>query len=293
MKQNVVFIVNPKAGVIPKNKSFIDFVTETAFPASKFNVEVKMTSYQGNAKELAEEAKSNGADIVVSVGGDGTLNEIATNLVGSDVSLGIVPAGSGNGLAHYLKIPSLLSQSLRVISAGKTKKIDVGKVNDNMFLSIAGVGFDAHVANLFQHQKIRGLISYLKVILQEYPTYEPKYYDIKIDDKTIIRKEALMVVVANSNQFGFNAKIAPKARIDDGLLNLCVFDKIPHTEILTVLYSLTRGKKIKKYASYYKVRNVSIVAEDPSVVNIDGDPISMEMPLNYSVLKRKLKIIVP
>jgi len=292
-KKKIIFIVNPKAGITPKSKVILELLAGNIIPSSRFIPEVIFTERVGHATELAKSAVEKGFDIVVALGGDGTINEVACALVNTDIPLGILPAGSGNGLARCLGISMSYAFALRTIIRGKTKLMDVATVNDKLFTSIAGIGFDAFVAQKFAESSIRGIISYMKIILNEFRNYTPLKYNLTIDGK-IIEKQALMIVFANSDQFGFNTRIAPNAKVDDGYLDVCVIRKMPVSQLLKVGYHSMRGTLIKTgYAEYYKGKEISINNVQDPLMNIDGEPKVVNSPLNISIKPLSLRVIVP
>ncbi|MBK7029781.1 MAG: acylglycerol kinase family protein [Bacteroidales bacterium] len=167
-KINILFIVNPRAGITIKSKFLIRLLAGQYLDNERYKPEVQFTKYATHATELAKEAVESGIPFVIAVGGDGTVNEGARALINTKTAMGILPTGSGNGLAHHLKIPMNIFQALRVINRGNTKYIDTVNLNDKVFTSIAGIGFDAKVAEKFASSGVRGLISYVRIILQEY-----------------------------------------------------------------------------------------------------------------------------
>lgn len=292
-KKKIVFIVNPKAGITPKSKVVIELLAGNVIPASKFIPEVVFTKYRGHATELAALAVENGADIVVASGGDGTMNEVARSLVDTDIPMGILPAGSGNGLARCLGISMSYALALRTIIKGSTKLMDVANVNGILFTSIAGIGFDAHVAQKFSESVIRGMISYMQIILNEFASYRPQSYTITIDGIQM-EKQALMVVFANSDQFGFNTRIAPMAKVDDGFLDICIVKKMPVTQMMAFGYHLMRGTPAKSgYVEYFRGKNIMIEKNTDSLMNIDGEPKIIASPLHIAIKPLSLRVIVP
>ena len=292
-KKHIVFIVNPKAGITPKSKVIIELLAGNLIPSSRFIPEVIFTERVGHATEIAQDAVSRGADIIVASGGDGTVNEVACALVNTGIPMGILPAGSGNGLARCLGISMRYALALRTIIRGNTKLMDVATVNDMLYTSIAGIGFDAHVAQKFADSSIRGMISYMQIVLNEFSAYKPVTYNLTIDGMSI-EKQALMVIFANSNQFGFNTRIAPEAKVDDGLLDICVIKKMPVSQLLNVSYHLLMGTPGKtNYAEYYTGKNIRIDNVSDSLMNIDGEPKIVESPINISIKPLSLCVIVP
>ena len=290
-KKKILFIINPKSG-IGKYKLLASYI-ENALDKDLFDYDILYTKFAGHGTELAQEAVRKSYNIVVVSGGDGTLNEIAKALVGSETLLGIIPVGSGNGLAHHLKIPINPIQAIEIINKTKSITIDTAYVNNNLFVSIAGVGFDALVAKKFTKVKRRGFLSYFKIIAKEYPKYKPLNYAIDIDGKQFARK-ALFISFANSDQFGYNTTIAPKAIIDDGMIDVCIVKKIPIIE-LPFLAHLLYWKQIdkSKFIETIKGKKIIIEQEKKSTVNIDGEAVKLEKDLVVKINPLSLKIIIP
>lgn len=292
-KKKIVFIVNPKAGITPKSKVVIELLAGNIIPSSRFIPEVIFTERSGHATEIAATAIGKGADIIVASGGDGTVNEVACALVDTNIPMGILPAGSGNGLARSLGISMSYALALRTIIRGNTKLMDVATVNDKLYTSIAGIGFDAFVAQKFADSSIRGMISYMQIILNEFSGYKPVTYNLTIDGESY-EKQALMIVFANSNQFGFNTKIAPDAKVDDGYLDICVVKKMPVTQLLNVGYHTMRGTLGNTgFAEYFRGKEISISNIHNPLMNIDGEPKIMNSPVSISIKPLCLRVIVP
>jgi YegS/Rv2252/BmrU family lipid kinase len=292
-KKKIVFIVNPKAGITPKSKVVIELLTGNIMPSSRFAPEVVFTERAGHATELAKTAISNGADIIVALGGDGTINEVACALADTDIPLGILPAGSGNGLARCLGISMSYALALRTIIRGNTKLIDVATVNDNLYTSIAGIGFDAFVAEKFAGSTMRGMLSYMQIVLNEFKNYKAIKYHLTIDGNEV-EKQALMIVFANSDQFGFNTRIAPHAKLDDGFLDVCIIRKMQAKQLLNVGYHTMRGTLgTTNYVEYYKAKEINIKNAQPALMNVDGEPKIMNPPIRISIKPLALRVIVP
>jgi diacylglycerol kinase (ATP) len=292
-KKKIVFIVNPKAGITPKSKVVIELLAGNIIPSARFIPEVIFTERPGHATEIAATAVKNGADIIVASGGDGTVNEVSCALVDTDIPMGILPAGSGNGLARCLGISMSYALALRTIIRGNTKLMDVATVNDKLYTSIAGIGFDAFVAQKFADSSIRGMLSYMQIILNEFSSYKPLAYNLTIDGEDF-EKQALMIVFANSNQFGFNTKIAPDAKVDDGYLDICVVKKMPVTQLLNVGYNTMRGTLGNTgFAEYFRGKEISITNIHDPLMNIDGEPKIMNSPVIIKIKPLCLRVIVP
>jgi YegS/Rv2252/BmrU family lipid kinase len=286
-KKKIIFIVNPKAGITPKSKVVIELLAGNIFP------EVAFTERAGHATELAKDAVERNFDIVVAAGGDGTINEVACAMVDTGIPMGILPAGSGNGLARCLGISMSYALALRTIIRGNTKLMDVATVNDKLFTSISGIGFDAFVAQKFSESFIRGMISYMQIILNEFSDYKPLTYKFSIDGVSM-EKQALMIVFANSDQFGFNTRITPDAKVDDGLLDICVIRKMPASQLLNVGYNSMRGTLHNTgFAEYFKGKEITIDNVENPLMNIDGEPTIISSPVKISIKPLSLNVIVP
>ena len=292
-KKKIVFIVNPKAGITPKSKVVIELLAGNLIPSSRFIPEVVFTERAGHATEIVRDALNLGADIVVASGGDGTVNEVARAMVNTGVPMGILPAGSGNGLARCLGISINYALALRTIIRGNTKLMDVATVDDMLFTSIAGIGFDAHVAQKFSETYIRGMIAYMQITLKEFSSYKPQTYHLTIDGISM-EKHALMIVFANSDQFGFNTRIAPDAKVDDGFLDICVIKKMPASQLINFGYHMMTGTPAKSgYAEYFRGKEITVSTAASPLMNIDGEPKIMESPVKISIKPLALCVIVP
>jgi YegS/Rv2252/BmrU family lipid kinase len=290
MKQ-VLFIINPNSGT--KKTENIKNAIMQRINNDIFNVSITYTEYAGHAVVISKEAVLNKTDLIVAVGGDGTVNEVASQIVNTDTGLGIVPLGSGNGLARHLRIPLNIEKSIELINNFNFSKIDTGTVNEVFFVSIAGIGFDALIADKFAKGRQRGFVGYFKLIASEYFKYKPQKYIISFENKEQIEKQALFVAFANSNQFGFNTTIAPNARLQDGLLDVCIVEK-PKIYSLPVIANLLMLKLIEKspQVQIVKANNVKIIRESEGTVNIDGEPILMQDKLEIKLNPLSLKIIL-
>ena len=289
--KKILFIINPVSG--QRKKKEIEKWIDTELDKTKFEATIVYTTGPGHATTLSQDAVSQGFDVVTAVGGDGTVNEVGQALVGSSTSLAIIPTGSGNGLARHLKIPFDFKKALDVINNLTIKKIDTATVNDKVFLSIAGVGYDAFVARKFAKAGTRGFITYFRIVSKEYPMYRPRKYEIEIDGKKIIRR-ALVVTLANSSQFGNNTSIDPKARIDDGFIDVCIVRRIPLLLLpfyVPMLFTKTFHKT--HYIEIFKAKSVIIHRKKGKSIHFDGDPFKMGKTLEMKINPLSLNIIVP
>src|SRR5690606_33533245 len=255
-KQRILFVVNPISGG-RKKKGFEKRVMSD-LDTSRFDATFVFTAYAGHANELAAQAVADGTDVVVAVGGDGTINEIAAALNGTETVLGIIPEGSGNGLALYLGIPLNERAAIRRLNRVDYMTIDSGSLNGLPFFNMAGIGFDASVSDRFANDNIRGPIGYMKAVLSEISTYKPKRYLLNIDGQEIER-EAFMITVANSPQYGNNAYVAPQACVTDGILDVCIIHKFPlYTTPMMVFHLFNKTDDQSEYVEIIPGRQIRI-----------------------------------
>jgi YegS/Rv2252/BmrU family lipid kinase len=239
-------------------------------------VEVFVTERPGHARELARAAAHRGARLVVAWGGDGTINEVASALAFREVPLGIVPAGSGNGLARQLGINPHPAQAIRDAIAAEPRLIDLGEIGDRLFVNVAGVGFDAHVAARFNEggPRRRGFLTYAGISAQALWRYAPTVYAIETESGRL-QTRAMLIAVANSAEFGNGACIAPGARVDDGLLDLVIIEPRPLIRTICQLPRLFTGT-IDHAPGYRRQRigRATLESEEPMVFHVDGEPVS-------------------
>lgn len=289
-KKNVMFIVNPISGTDKKKN--IKKLIEESFDSSIYNLQICLTQYPKHGTELTEEAVKSKYDAVVAVGGDGTINEVGKALVGSDTLLGIIPMGSGNGFATHLKIPKDVILALDLIKNYKFISIDTFKINDKISLGTAGIGFDAHVAWKFSNSKVRGLWSYVSLVLKDYPRYKPKTFELIVDGNKVI-KEALLLSFANASQYGNNITIASSAKLDDGFIEIAILKNPPFFTIPLVLMMLKNGN-ISRSRYYEIIRCKHIEVKDKNIVaHIDGEPNFFAKGMKIDVSPKSLKVLVP
>jgi len=290
-KTKIIFIINPISGA--RKHLHIEGLILKRTNKQKFDIEIKYTQRAGHARELAKKAVENKADVVVAVGGDGTINEVGSQLIGSEVILGILPLGSGNGLARHLGIPRIIPLALRLINNMKISRIDTAMVNEHPFISIAGVGFDALVAKVFAKSSSRGFLTYARIITKKFSRYRSKKYKLLFDNGEKIKTRAFFISFANSNQFGFNTTIAPDASLTDGLLDICIVKK-PNLFELPLIANLLMLRLIDKSPLVKIIQSTHIVVEQTKnrPINIDGEAVKIKKRLDIKVNPLSLKIIV-
>lgn len=286
--RKIVFLINPKAGTRSKNN--VPELVNDIFSSTTISIEFVETAYAGHAIKLAQEYANQDYDAVVAVGGDGTVNEVAQGLIGSSSILGILPFGSGNGLARHVGVPMDIKKAILFLKEAKSVVIDTGFLNEHLFLCTTGFGFDADVAHEFAKQKTRGFFTYSKIAMQRLFSYSPKEWAIRIGDEYFNFK-AFIFTIANANQFGNNVFIAPQASLSDGLLDLCVLRKVSFTGIPLVLKDLfTRNINNNRFYTKRQFESLSIKNTGPIQAHVDGDPVIIKGDINVKILKRSIKI---
>ena len=289
-KTSVLFIVNPISGTADKKR--IVSLIPRYLDDGRFDVRVAYTRYPGHAADLAGAAVHAGTDVVAAVGGDGTVNEVARSLVHSRTALGIIPCGSGNGLARHLYIPMNPEGAMQVLADCRIRSLDYGIINGTPFFCTCGVGFDAFVSSKFARSGRRGLLSYIENTLKEGLTYHPDTYDVEIDGEKKQFK-AFLIACANASQYGNNVYIAPHASMSDGLMDVTVmepFNVIEAPQIAIQLFNktITQNSKIR----CFKCREVNIHRKAPGVIHFDGDPKEEGCDINVRVVPKDIRIVV-
>lgn len=290
-KKNLLAIINPISGT--DTKEYIPEILDRIIDKDKFNLTLRFTQRQGHATELTQAAILNGFHSVVAVGGDGTINEVASALCGSDTALGIIPCGSGNGLARHLGVPVNIEKAIQVLNADNVESLDYCTVNDIPFFCTCGVGFDAHVSEKFAQSHKRGALSYVQNTLIEYLKYRPQKYTIEMGDE-IVTEEAFLIACGNASQYGNNAFITPGASMHDGLIDITIIH--PFTPLDTAIMSVllfTRHIDQDININTYRTDELVIKRDKPGVMHIDGDPVMMDADLHIKCHKGGIKMLLP
>lgn len=294
MSENIkklIFVVNPISGT--QNKELILSLLDEKMDKKKYSWDVMCTERAGHAIEIAAQAALQRTDVVVAIGGDGTINEIARSLVHTETALGIIPCGSGNGLARHLQIPMEPKKALEVLNEGISDIIDYGKINGTSFFCTCGLGFDAFVSLKFANAGKRGLLTYLEKTLQESLKYEPETYDLETEDGTS-RYKAFLIACGNASQYGNNAYIAPQATLTDGLLDVTILEPFTVLDVPSLSFQLfnktiDQNSRIKTF----RCKKLCIHRTKPGVVHFDGDPLQTSANVNIEIIKKGLRVIVP
>lgn len=283
-----LFVINPISG--RKSKEALPAIIAHYFDNETYKI--VWTDKAGHAPELVKKGIEDGFTHFIAVGGDGTVNEVAKTLVGTNLAMGIIPFGSGNGLARHNKIFMDLRRALIIAKQAKTKKIDTCLLNGVPFINMAGVGFDAHIGELFAKSKGRGFQTYITTTITEYKNYVPNAYKVYADGKQIAL-DAFLISFANSSQYGNNAFIAPKADIADGMIDVCILKPFPKWKIAEIAYRLF-AKNIDKseYVETFKAKTIKVERASEGVLHVDGEPFLSGKSLEVSILPKSLNLIV-
>ena len=282
--------MNPISGT--SNKKGIPDLIRSGIDSERFDYEIRLTEYAGHAADIAAEARDNHVDVVVAIGGDGTVNEVARSLVHSETALGIIPCGSGNGLARHLLLPLNVKKAIAVINKCEIHKLDYGVINGHEFFCTCGMGFDAFVSQKFAESGKRGPISYLENILREGLKYKPETYVVE-DETGTKRYKAFLISCANASQYGNNAYIAPQASMSDGLLDVVVmepFDVLdaPQVSIDMMNKTLDKNSKIKTF----RCKQLHIHRNQEGVIHYDGDPVMTGKDIDIHLEEKGINIVV-
>lgn len=289
LKANILFIINPISG--GKKKSKIPRMIDNYLDKSRFNANFSFTDYIGHAAELAEEAAKKDFDIIVAVGGDGTINEVAAKVMQYKKILGIIPQGSGNGLARFLKIPMNIKKAIELINNYKVETIDCATLNGKFFFNMAGMGFDAHISAEFANHKTRGLYGYVKTVMKEMSAYQPQTYQINIDGVAYTRS-AFVISIANSSQYGNNVFISPASSTSDGLLDICIVKEFPLYQLPVLAYQMIRAKTHQStMVEIIRGKHILISRSKADSIHLDGESFLMDKEIAIDVIPLALKII--
>ncbi|MDT3402871.1 diacylglycerol/lipid kinase family protein [Mucilaginibacter terrae] len=289
MKRKVLFVINPIAG--GKAKGHVPALIQQHIDKNTIDYTIVFTEEAGHAHWLAKDAV-NTYQSIIAVGGDGTINEVASAVVGTKAALGVLPFGSGNGLSRFLSIPMDTVGAIQNININKVETIDAGQLNGQWFFNMAGMGFDAHISQVFAEQTTRGFITYFKSAVKEIVNYKSETYNLLIDGEEYDR-EAFMLSIANSSQYGNNAHVSPQASVQDGLLDVCVIKPFPlyrFPEMGMRMFTKTADKS--KYVEIIRGKNISIKRGKPGAVHVDGEPHNAGTNAEVHIVPRSLNVIV-
>lgn len=290
MKKKAVFVINLNSGT--SSKAAIPGLIESTIDKEKFDYEIVVTQYAGHASEIASRAKDEGKDIVVAVGGDGTVNEVARAIVHSGTALGIIPCGSGNGLARHLLLPMNVKKAIEVLNECEIRALDYGIINGYPFFCTCGMGFDAFVSQKFAEAGKRGPITYVENVLREGLKYQPETYILQ-DENGTIKYKAFLISCANASQYGNNAYIAPQASMSDGLMDVIImepFDVFEAPQISIDMFNKTLDKSSK--IKTFKCRKLHIHRSKAGAIHYDGDPAMTGEDIDVELVPNGINIVV-
>ncbi len=288
--RKVFFIVNKYSGTGFKPE--MDKVFHESCQTRGWDLSLEYTQGPGHATALAREAIAAGFGKIVAVGGDGTVNEVAQALVHTPVKMGIVPKGSGNGLARHLGIPLNAVDALSCLFTSKAVPIDTFRMNGKLSLNVSGIGFDGHIAELFGLEKERGFQGYTKLVLHEFMNFREFATEVTYDHQSMSR-DVFVIAIANSSQYGNNARIAPAASVRDGLLNISLLKKVPPYR-LDFIYSFFSGTIDQSaYCETLQVRDAVIRLKAPMSFHIDGEPAGKADYFEISMMPASLNMLAP
>lgn len=289
MKLKTRFIVNPISGggkqlkLIPLLDKYLD--------KSRFDYEIVQTNHPKHAKDLTTEAVNNNYDLVVAVGGDGSVNEVGRRLIHTHCALGIIPSGSGNGMARTLGIPLGWKRAIHRLNKAEVTTIDTGLINNEKFIGLAGIGFDGLIAHKFDKAATRGLKTYLRLITKHIPRFKTFGCSLKSAAGTF-KGEAAVVVAANSQQWGNEAKIAPTASLTDGKMAFVILPKLPTWRIPSLAFEIMAGSLHRTNLAEVIHCEEAILNTDYTLAHVDGEPVEFTGEVKISCVPASLRVMV-
>ena len=288
--KNIAFIINPISGTQSKRK-LPKMIRET-LDHDQWLENIVFTERPGHAEELARQYSRMGFDAVVAVGGDGTVNEVARGLRDTNTAMGIIPMGSGNGFARHLNIPVRTTRAIEMINHSEPIRVDYGLANDMLFVSTCGTGFDALIAEQFAGSTRRGFMTYLQNVFKDVLRYRAESYHLKGEGIDVTQK-AFLMTFANASQWGSEAYIAPKASLQDGLMDICIMSKsalLGAPELALRLFTKSIDNSL--FMDTLRTREIWVERESASAFHIDGDPVDMPKNIHVKIVPDGLCVLV-
>jgi len=289
-RKQLLFVVNPISGNGRKGAVYRQI--EESIDKTLFETTIRHTKRAGHAEEMARKAVEFGFHAVVAVGGDGTINEVARAVVHTPTALGIVPCGSGNGLARHLQIPLDAAKAIRTINQDTVHCLDYGRINGRPFFCTCGVGFDAFISAKFADSGRRGPRTYVENVLKEGLKYKPVTYTIE-DTEGTERHEAFLIACANASQYGNNAYIAPEASMKDGLMDIIImkpFNALEAPQVVVQLFNRTLTKN--SHIETFKSKKIRITRPTEGVAHCDGDPFVTGKEIEVEIVPHSFHVMV-
>ena len=288
--KNIAFIINPIAGT--NNKKKLPKLIEANLDKNQWLANIVFTEYPGHATILAHQYARMGFDAVVSVGGDGTLNEVAQGLRDTHTALGIIPMGSGNGFARHIGVPIAPARAIQMLNHSEPISADYGLANDRLFVSTCGTGFDATIAEHFGKEGKRGFIGYLKNVLQDAFSYRSQQCRL-VGDGIDVEHNAFLINFANASQWGYEAAIAPKASIQDGLMDISIMsDKalLGAPELAVRLFTKSIDNSL--FMNTLRAKEITLIRDEDAPFHIDGDPVQIGKDVTIHIVEDGLRLLV-
>lgn len=290
-ENRVFFIINRYAGT-----SFQSAVEGRIInTCAQLNLEcrIEYTNHKGHATELARQAAADGYPRVFAMGGDGTVNEVAQGLIHTPIAMGIIPKGSGNGLARHLQIPLNLPGALTLLDQHRIVRMDTLLINRQLSVNVSGIGFDAHVASQFGLNGKRGLLNYVKLVAQEFRRFKEFDAQVTIGEETW-KQKSFIIALANSSQFGNNVQVAPLASVLDGKMEVCFIRKAPLASAFAIVIKMFMGKvQHSHWVDVREAHQFKAVCQDPMPFHIDGEACPPSKIFDVEIQPASLRMIVP
>jgi diacylglycerol kinase (ATP) len=289
MKQRIRFIINPISGVGKKGE--IPNLIEAHLDHDKFEYDIAITEYRDHAKIIAKQASEEGIDIVCAVGGDGSVHEVGTALIGTQTKLAILPAGSGNGLARHMGIPCNIQKAIECINHNDVIRMDTVLVNDKPFIGVGGYGLDAIIAKKFDEYHKRGFWTYVKLVFREFWKYNPVNISIDMNGE-IKQMPVVLCTIANSSEFGNGFVVSPKSDVTDGKIELCILKPFSFWSLPSVAYRFFRKTSHKSRFSEIISFQKAKLKISHKQAHYDGEPFDVRSELNIQVIPSSLNILI-
>ena len=292
--KNIAFIINPISGSreTQNAKKRLPKLIMQTLDAEQWLPNITFTEYAGHATELAHQFARMGFDAVVAVGGDGTVNEVAQGVRGTQTALGIIPMGSGNGFARHLNIPVKPNKALEMLNHSEPISVDYGLANGRMFVSTCGTGFDAVVADQFAGSNKRGFATYLQNTIREAFSYTPQTYHL-VGDGLDVTHKAFLITFANANQWGYEAVIAPKASVHDGKMDIMLMSSHAILGSASLALRLFAGSiDDSHFMDTLRAKEITLEREEAAPFHIDGDPVEMEKDIHIQIVPDGMRVLV-
>ncbi len=289
-KQKIYFLVNPISG--GKNKDNFHSLVNANINSDLYDYDIEEWGDNDSVEQMVGKALAKNFDIIVAAGGDGTINQVASQLAGTEKLMGIIPMGSGNGFARHNGIPMNTEKALQLLNRPTLKKVDTVLINNQRYVNVAGIGFDAHIGYLFATAASRGFKTYTKIVMKELSSFKPENYTLTIDGKEY-QEDAFLISVTNGSQWGNNATIAPHASTRDGLMDVVVmkpfkFYDVPQLALQMFSKSIDKNKRILSF----KASNVVIQRNNKGAVHFDGEPAEMGTEISFKIDPASLNLLV-